>query len=115
MSREVRLNKSQRRKLAKIDELVKISISRGITPEDLRPHVEKTCGSNRTFAEGVSDAGLSSQISFLLGARNENWLRKVLGSTGSVLDGFVQGYSSDPAEVKSRIGRDRIDENGDVL
>jgi hypothetical protein len=115
MSRKVRLNKSQRRKLALIDELVKISIARGVTPVDLQPHVKKLCGSNKTFGENVSAAGLSSQVSFLLGARNEGWVRKVLANSGSVLDGFVQGYSSDPAQVKSRIGRDKIDENGDVL
>ena len=111
------MNSKQKRLAAQVDEFIRMARKRGITPEDLGPHVKKLCDEAGAgyHADRVNSAGLAAQIHFLLGVKHAKGLRKILDDSGSVLDGFVQGYSSDPKDVDVMIGRNNIDENGDIL
>lgn len=113
--RPIKLNASQRRKKARVGELCELAFNRGITSHTLRPHMESPYLSKKR-AQELSDAGMTAQLSYLLEALGERTLRKLLTETiGSELDGFVHGYSSDPAQVCEDVGRNNVNENGDVI
>jgi hypothetical protein len=113
------LNKSQRLRRELVEELVQLALKRGITSHALRPQVmDISTGLNTETgrAEKISGAGMTAQMGFLLGCYGERHMRHLIGEVlGSELDGFVHGYSSDPFEVEADIGRENVNENGDVI
>lgn len=116
-----------------VEELVRITIERGITSEDLREHVHeaytgvwKRSGlpwevldslleDAAKQAEKISAAGRAAQLHALVDRLGSKGARALVMSMGSMLDGFVRRYSSDPAEVEEDIGWDNINGNGGVL
>lgn len=113
------MNSDQRRKKTIVEELVDLAISRGVVPEDLAPHVMrlgKIVGvTGVEHAKQITAAGLTAQITFLSATIKESGTRKLINNLGSVLDGFVMGYSSDPEDMRRMIGKDRVNGNGHII
>jgi hypothetical protein len=128
-----RLSASQQRRQDLVEELLQLTIERGVTSKDLRPLVESTCGQqiatgsensemwevirlhSLARADKISDAGRVAQLYHLYSVWGSYRLRKKLMTLGSQLDGIVKAFSSDPAEVERDIGRENVNSDGDAL
>jgi hypothetical protein len=119
MTRRRRRSKAELRREQMIEELVQITIARGITSEEMAPHV-LACNvrligdAGPPRAEKINAAGRVAQLHCLEASWGVKKLRRELAKMGSELDGFVQGFSSDPRDVERDIGRHNVNEYGDV-
>jgi len=109
-----------------VEELIRLCEQRGIGRDALREHVHGLCtysqlpGSHQyqhrtKMSDDVYDSGIAAQISFLLDGWNEWKLRRMLNSTGGILDAIVRSTSSSRDELKREVNREKLDRDGRVL
>ena len=120
-----RPNARQRRRQALLDKLIELCRLQGINSHKLREAVyysfldgihtdDPLYQLRRKYADETSSAGVAAQLSHLLEAWGEKRLRAKLKTIGGVLDAIVMATSSSPAELDADVGRDNINDDGDL-
>jgi hypothetical protein len=120
------VNSSQRRRREKVEELIEICMRNGITNDTLKSAVQNRVTSAvrrdtiaffdaEARADRINRAGLMAQLYYLLDVMGPRVLPKWLEDQGSVLDGFVQGFSTSAEERELDVGRDNVDADGCVV
>lgn len=66
-------------------------------------------------ADRINRAGLMAQLYYLQGIMGNRLLTQWLEDQGSVLDGFVKGFSSSAEAREADVGRHNVDNDGTVL
>lgn len=116
------MNTSQRRRREVVEGLIKICQTHGVTSIMLGPAVHDRVvhgvpawwkrNEAAARADRINKAGLMAQLYYLLDVMGPRILPKWLEEQGSVLDGFVRGYSSSAEEREADVGRGNVDEDG---
>lgn len=119
------MNTSQRRRRKTVEELIEICVRHGVTKDMLKSAVHNRvvhgvpAGVRRTRAaenaERINRAGLMAQLYYLLDVMGPRILPKWLEEQGSVLDGFVHGFSTSAEEREVDVGRENVDDDGCVV
>lgn len=119
------MNASQRRRRADVEALINVCQTHGVTSSTLKTRILELYQDLahriwpnqmlRDHLDKINEAGMMAQLYYLkdvLGSRAlTDWLR----NQGSVLDGFVHGFSSSNEERERDVGRNNVNDDGCVL